>query len=96
MRKFKHKDAGQMNYYLNYLKDNELTEGDNHPIGIILCTEKTDTTVKYALGGLDNNLFVSKYKLALPTEEELKKRNRKRKTYVGRINDDQNSLAKLL
>ncbi len=71
-RKFRHKDAGQMNFYLNYYKDNEMHEGDKHPIGIVLCTDKQTSTVKYATGGLDNQLFVSKYLVALPTVEELK------------------------
>ncbi len=70
-RKFKHTDAGQMNFYLNYFKDNETLEGDNPPIGIILCTDKTSSTVKYATGSLDNQLFVSRYQLQLPTAEEL-------------------------
>ncbi len=70
-RKFKHTDAGQMNFYLNYFKDNEMDEGDNPPIGIVLCTDKTSSTVKYATGSLDNQLFVSRYQLVLPSVEEL-------------------------
>jgi predicted nuclease of restriction endonuclease-like (RecB) superfamily len=46
--KFTHADAGQMNVYLNYYKENEMTEGDNPPVGIILCGDKNDTLVKYA------------------------------------------------
>ncbi len=71
-KKFKHTDAGQMNFYLNYYKDNEMHEGDQHPIGILMCTDKQTSTVKYATAGLDNQLFVSQYLVALPTEEELK------------------------
>jgi len=70
-RKFKHTDAGQMNFYLNYFKDNEMHEGDNPPIGIVLCTDKTSSTVKYATGSLDNQLFVSRYQLQLPSIKEL-------------------------
>ena len=70
-RKFQHTDAGQMNFYLNYFKDNELGDGDNPPIGIILCTDKKSSTVKYATGSIDNHLFVSRYQILLPTAKEL-------------------------
>lgn len=69
---FDHSDAGQMNLYLNYFKENERTENDNHPIGIILCSQRDAALVHYATGGLSQEVFVSKYKLQLPTEEELK------------------------
>ena len=71
-RKFKHTDAGQMNFYLNYFRDNEISEGDNPPVGIVLCTDKKSSTVKYATGLLDNHLFVSRYQVELPTVKELK------------------------
>lgn len=71
-RKFNHADAGQMNVYLNYYRENETSENDNPPIGIILCTEKGQSLVKYATTGKDSQMFVSKYKIALPTEKELK------------------------
>ncbi|MFN0202498.1 MAG: PDDEXK nuclease domain-containing protein [Bacteroidia bacterium] len=48
-------------------------EQDNAPIGLILCTQKGETKVKYATAGLDNQIFVSKYKVALPSEQELEK-----------------------
>lgn len=69
---FNHEDAGQMNFYLNYMADNEMTAGDRPPIGIILCTYKNEAVVRYATGGIDNQLFVSRYLLELPTEEVLK------------------------
>ncbi len=74
-----HADVGQMNFYLNYFKNNELMEGENPPIGIILCTErhKSRVFVEYALGGLSNKIFVSKYKLLLPTKKELESEVRK-------------------
>lgn len=68
-----HGDIGQMNMYLNYFKEEEMTKGDNEPIGIILSAEKDYFLVKYALGGISNKLFVSKYKLYLPSKEELEK-----------------------
>ncbi|HAH32037.1 MAG TPA: cytoplasmic protein [Elusimicrobia bacterium] len=70
-RAFSHADAGQMNFYLNYYKENEIKAGDNPPFGIILCTDKNKVKVKYATTGLDNKLFVSKYLVALPSEKEL-------------------------
>ena len=70
---FEHSDAGQMNMYLNYYKENELTNGDNDPIGIILCSGKNEALVKYATMGLSQQVFVSKYLINLPTEKELKK-----------------------
>jgi predicted nuclease of restriction endonuclease-like (RecB) superfamily len=70
---FDHSDAGQMNLYLNYYSENELTSGDNPPVGIILCTYKDSSLVRYATGGLSQEIFVSKYLLQLPSEEELRK-----------------------
>ena len=68
---FDHSDAGQMNMYVNYFTDNEMTEGDNPPIGIILCAQKNESLVRYATGGLSQQIFVSKYLVNLPNEEEL-------------------------
>ena len=71
IREFKHSDVGQMNFYVNYYK-NEISSGDdNPPIGLILCANKNSTKVKYAKAGLDENLFVSKYKISLPSVEEM-------------------------
>ena len=70
--KFTHADAGQMNLYLNYLKDKEKLPEENDPIGIILCSDKKKTVVEYALGGMNNKIFTSKYKLQLPESEILK------------------------
>ena len=72
-----HADIGQMNMYINYFKKEEITKGDNEPIGIILTKEKDRVVVEYALGGISNKLFVSKYKLYLPTKEELEKEVKK-------------------
>ena len=71
VRAFSHADVGQMNFYLNYYKNEISMEGDNPPIGIILCTEKNSVKVEYATAGLDENLFVSKYKIVLPSIKEL-------------------------
>ena len=71
VRKVKHQDIGQMNMYLNYFKEEENTESDNEPIGIIIATDKHEFLVKYATGGLSNKIFVSKYQLYLPDQKVL-------------------------
>ena len=75
--KFKHEDAGQMNFYLNYVRNELNKKGDNEPIGIVLCTDKNKVQVEYAISGISNKLFVSKYKLYLPTKEELEQEIRR-------------------
>jgi len=67
-----HADIGQMNFYLNYFMENEKAEDENNPIGLILCAKKDEVFAKYVLGGLSNKVFASKYKLALPSERELR------------------------
>lgn len=63
--------AGQLNMYLNYYENEVNDEGDNKPIGIILCTDKDALTAEYALGGLSNNIFASKYTYYIPDKEQL-------------------------
>jgi len=70
---FTHEYLGQLNTYVSWYKDNELSEGDNPPIGILLCTRKNHALVEYALAGIDNRMFVSKYQLELPKKEEIKR-----------------------
>jgi len=69
--KYDHADAGQMNLYLNYYRKNEMTEGDNPPVGIILCADKNDALVEYTTTGLSHEVFVSKYLVQLPSKEIL-------------------------
>ena len=71
--KFRHEYASQLNLYLNYYKAEVMQPDDNPPVGILLCTDKGDTLVKYATAGLDPNIFVRKYMIELPSEEEIKK-----------------------
>lgn len=80
---FSHADAGQMNVYLNYYRENEMTEGDNPPVGLILCAQKNDTLVRYATTGLAEQLFVSKYQVNLPSEEELQALVREEQKRLG-------------
>lgn len=68
---FTHADAGQMNLYVNYLKDREKLPDENDPVGLILCTDKKKTVVEYALGGMNNRIFASKYRLQLPDPKVL-------------------------
>jgi predicted nuclease of restriction endonuclease-like (RecB) superfamily len=63
--------AGQLNMYLNYYENEVNDEDDNKPIGIILCTDKDALTAEYALGGLSNNIFASKYTYYIPEKEQL-------------------------
>lgn len=68
-----HQDIGQMQMYVNFYTRELANDGDNPPIGIILCADKSESVVKYTLPEGNNQIFASKYKLYLPTEEELKR-----------------------
>ncbi len=80
--KLTHGDIGQMDFYVRYWEDNLKTEGDNPTIGLILCTEKNETVVKYSVLQDNQQLFVSKYKLFLPTEEELRTELEREKQFL--------------
>lgn len=69
--KFLPEAVGQLNMYLNYYANEVNEEGDNPPIGIILCTDKNNVSVEYALGGLSNNIFASSYTYVIPEKDEL-------------------------
>ena len=68
-----HQDLGQMQMYVNYYTRELMNEGDNPPIGIVLCADKSDAIVKYTLPEDNNQIYASKYKLYMPTEEEFKR-----------------------
>ena len=70
--KLTHQDIGQMDMYVNMYDDLDKAKEDNPTIGIILCTDKDNTVVKYSSINDKENLFVSKYQLYLPSEAELK------------------------
>ena len=70
---FRHEYLGQLNAYVSYYKENEMHDGDNPPIGILLCTRKGKKMVEYALAGMDNQLFVSTYMLQLPDKSTLER-----------------------
>ena len=73
IRPFTHGDAGQMNFYLNYFRANLMSPGDQPPVGILLCSAKDKTKVEYATAGLSQKLFVSRYLVALPSAEQLRR-----------------------
>ena len=69
----KHQDIGQMNLYMGYFANEENGEGDNPPIGLILTKNKDELLVEYATYQMNSQLFVQKYQLYLPNEEELRR-----------------------
>ncbi|MCK3656323.1 hypothetical protein A4G19_11425 [Pasteurellaceae bacterium Macca] len=71
MGRLTHQDIGQMQMYVNYYTREMMNEGDNPPLGIILCANKSENVVKYTLPENNQQIFTSKYKLYIPTEEEL-------------------------
>jgi predicted nuclease of restriction endonuclease-like (RecB) superfamily len=71
--KLKHQDLGQMQMYVNYYDRFVKLEDENNTIGIILCKDKKDTMVEITLPENNNQIFASKYKLVLPSKDELKK-----------------------
>jgi len=70
--KLTHQDIGQMDMYVRMFDELKRTESDNPTIGIILCADKDDTIVKYSVLKGNEQLFASRYRLVLPSEEELK------------------------
>jgi hypothetical protein len=69
--KLKPENIGQMNMYVNYYAAEVNDEGDNKPIGIILCADNSEIVAEYALGGLENQIFASKYIYYIPDKEQL-------------------------
>ena len=65
---FSHADAGQMHLYLNYAREHWVREGENPPVGLILCSEKDEALARYALDGLPNNVMAGEYRITLPDE----------------------------
>lgn len=68
---FSHADAGQMNMYLNYAKEHWVLEGENPPVGLILCAQKGHDEARYALEGLGNKVLTTTYRTTLPEEKVL-------------------------
>ena len=68
-----HQDLGQMQMYVNYYTRELMNEGDNPPIGIVLCADKSDAIVKYTLPEDNKQIFASRYMTYIPSEEEFKR-----------------------
>jgi hypothetical protein len=89
-----HQDIGQMQMYVNYYQRDITSSDENPPIGIILCSEKSEAVVRYTLPEGNNQIFASRYKLYLPSEEELASEIRKERllieqeTRLGASDDD--------
>ena len=86
--KLTHQDIGQMDMYVRLFEDRVKTEGDNPTIGIILCTEKDETVVRYSVLNDRRQLFASRYKLYLPSEQELVAEIEREKEIMRRLDRD--------
>ena len=86
-----HQDLGQMQMYVHYYERELMNEGDNPPIGIVLCADKSDAVVRYTLPEGETQVFASKYKLYLPTEEELLKELKKEYQAMESVQSDMKS-----
>ncbi len=73
LQAFTHENIGQLNTYVSWYAKNVMAADDNPPVGILLCTQKDRALAEYALAGMDNQLFVSKYQLHLPGREQLRR-----------------------
>ena len=83
---FRHEHIGQLNTYVAWFQKNMMREGDNPPIGLLLCTGKDHALVEYALSAMNQRLFVSKYQLELPSKDALQQfLDQKRKEVTGEI-----------
>lgn len=80
---FAHADAGQMHLYLNYAREHWMREGENPPVGLILCAEKDATVAKYALDALPTKILATEYKMTLPHEKLLVQELEKTQRMLG-------------
>ena len=89
--RFTHADAGQMNMYLNYAREHWTLDGENPPVGLILCAHRDEDVARYALAGLDNTILPAEYRTVLPDEEILVAEiNRAREMLRNRGETDEN------
>ena len=83
---FRHEHLGQLNTYVAWYQKNLMQDGDNPPVGLLLCTGKDHALVEYALSSMNHPLFVSKYQFELPSKETLQQfLQDKRKEVSGEI-----------
>ncbi len=73
IEEFSHENLGQLNTYVSWYRRHMMSDGDNAPVGILLCAQRDHALVEYALAGMDNRLFVSKYQLELPKRKEMQR-----------------------
>ncbi len=85
--KFTHADAGQMHLYLNYAREHWVHEGENPPVGLILCARKNEAVARYALEGLPNKVMAAEYRTALPDEKTLAAEIRRKQEILRKHND---------
>lgn len=85
LERFTHENIGQLNTYVSWYRQHIMSAGDNPPIGILLCTDKNHALAEYALAGMDNILFVSKYMLELPRREEMQAFIEKQVKEIGEV-----------
>jgi predicted nuclease of restriction endonuclease-like (RecB) superfamily len=71
IEEFSHENLGQLNTYVSWYRRHMMSDSDNPPVGILLCAQRDHALVEYALAGMDNRLFVSKYQLELPKRKEM-------------------------
>jgi predicted nuclease of restriction endonuclease-like (RecB) superfamily len=71
IEEFSHENLGQLNTYVSWYRRHMMIDGDNPPVGILLCAQRDHALVEYALAGMDNRLFVSKYQRELPRRKEM-------------------------
>ena len=83
LSEFSHENIGQLNTYVSWYKQNMMVEGDHPPVGILFCTRKDHALVEYALAGMDNRLFVSRYQLELPKKEQMERFIQKQMKELG-------------
>jgi predicted nuclease of restriction endonuclease-like (RecB) superfamily len=84
--KFSHADAGQMNLYLNYAREHLMGPDEHEPVGLVLCSRKDDAVVHYAMGGINANVFASRYLTVLPDPEDLRREiNAAQRAFRGRL-----------
>jgi len=80
---FKHEHLGQLNTYVEWYRQHMMSQGDNPPIGLLLCTDKDQALVEYATAAVDNRLFVSKYAVELPSKKALEAFLREQRKELG-------------
>ncbi len=91
--KITHQDVGQMDMYVRMYDELKRTEGDNPTIGIVLCSETDKDIARYSILKGNEQLFATKYKLYLPTEEQLRKGDRKAKKELYQIQHEEKKLT---